>query len=189
MTAQLETCDLETELDAALAEHEAALDADESPSRRKILYGVMAALTVLLVAAAGYLGYQRYSASATDVARTESVQTASGSTVALLSYQPDSAERTLGDARRLLTGSFLDAYTSLIHDVVIPGAKQKHIASVATVPAAASVSADAHHAVVLVYVNQTITVGSDAPSQTASCIRVSLDKIDGRWLISQFDPI
>ena len=44
-------------------------------------------------------------------------------------------------ARDLLTGDFRDSYTSLTNDVVIPGAKQKQISAVATVPAAASVSA------------------------------------------------
>jgi Mce-associated membrane protein len=32
-------------------------------------------------------------------------------------------------------------------------------------------------------------MGNAAPTNTASSVRVTLDKIDGRWLISQFDPI
>ena len=63
-------------------------------------------------------------------------------------------------ARDLLTGDFRDSYTSLTNDVVIPGAKQKQISAVATVPAVASVSADPRHAVVLVFVNQTVIVGT-----------------------------
>ena len=88
-----------------------------------------------------------------------------------------------------MTGAFRDSYSSLVHDVVIPGAKQKQITAKATVPAVASVSANEKHAVVLVFVNQTINVGNDRPSDTASSVRVTLDKIGGRWLISQFDPI
>jgi Mce-associated membrane protein len=57
------------------------------------------------------------------------------------------------------------------------------------VPAAASVSATGKHAVVLVFVDQTTTIGDDAPSQSTSSVRVSLDKVAGRWLISQFDPV
>jgi Mce-associated membrane protein len=60
---------------------------------------------------------------------------------------------------------------------------------VATVPAATSTSATAARAVVLVFVNQTVVVGKDAPTNTASSVRVTLDKIDGRWLISQFEPV
>ena len=50
-------------------------------------------------------------------------------------------------------------------------------------------SASADHAEVLVFVNQTITVGNDPPTDTPSSVRVTLDKIGGRWLISQFDPV
>ena len=73
--------------------------------------------------------------------------------------------------------------------MVIPGAKQKHIGAVATVPAAASVSANANHGVVLVFVNQTVVVGTDPPSATASVERVTLDTVRDRWLISGFDPV
>ena len=58
----------------------------------------------------------------------------------------------------------------------------------ATVPAMASASANSNHAVVLVFVNQTV-VGQDAPTDTASSVRVTLDKVGGRWLISKFDPV
>jgi Mce-associated membrane protein len=60
---------------------------------------------------------------------------------------------------------------------------------VATVPAAASVSATPNHAVALVFVNQTVTVGNDAPAGTSSTVRVTLEKSGDRWLISAFDPI
>lgn len=73
--------------------------------------------------------------------------------------------------------------------VVITGAQQKQISAVATVAAAASVSTSADRAVVLLFVNQTITVGKDAPTTAASSVRVTLDNINGRWLISQFEPI
>jgi len=109
--------------------------------------------------------------------------------VALLSYRPDSVEKDLTAARDRLTGGFRDSYTSLTNDVVIPGARQKQISAVATVPAAASVSVNENHAVVLVFVNQSAIVGKDAPTDTASTVKVTVDKIGGRWLISGFDPI
>ncbi|BEH77096.1 MCE associated membrane protein [Mycobacterium pseudoshottsii JCM 15466] len=37
--------------------------------------------------------------------------------------------------------------------------------------------------------NQTIIVSQDPPTSTASSVRVTLDKVDGRWLISRFDPV
>jgi Mce-associated membrane protein len=98
-------------------------------------------------------------------------------------------EKDLDAARGRLTGTFLNAYTSLTHEVVIPGAKQKQISAVATVPATASISASANHAVVLLFVNQSLIIGQDAPTNTASSVRVTLDKVGGHWLISGFDPV
>lgn len=156
---------------------------------RAIVYVVLPALALLLASAAGFLKWQDGSAHDAATARTESVRAATDSTIALLSYRPDTVEKDLDGARGRLTGTFLSAYTSLTHDVVIPGAKQKQISAVATVPAAASTSATGNHAVVLLFVNQTVIIGQDAPTNTASSVRVTLDKVGGRWLISQFDPV
>jgi Mce-associated membrane protein len=155
---------------------------------RAIAYGLLPAVALLLASAAGFLKYQNDSVGGADPAR-ESVRAATDGTVALLSYRPETVQKDLEAARARLTGTFLDAYTKLTHDVVIPGAQQKQIAAVATVPAAASTSATATHAVVLLYVDQTVTIGKDAPTNTASSVRVTLDKVGNRWLISQFDPV
>ncbi|OBG92518.1 hypothetical protein A5698_19335 [Mycobacterium sp. E136] len=156
---------------------------------RVFAFGVLPALALLLAGAAGYLKWVDNSVRNADAARAESVQVAKDSTVAMLSYKPDTVEQQLNDARSLLTGEFQESYTGLINDVVIPGAQQKQISAVASVPAAASVSAGPDEAVVLVFVNQTVVMGQDAPTDTASSVRVTLEKIDGRWLISKFDPV
>ena len=181
---------------------ERATDADESDhddrprsagSRiqwsKAVAYGLIPGLAFLLTSAAGYLKWQDGTAREARAAGVESVQAAIDSTVALLSYRPDTVEKDLDAAKGRLTGTFLNAYTSLTHEVVIPGAKQKQISAVATVPAAASSSATPTHAVVLLFVDQTVTVGQSTPTNTASSVRVTLDKVDGRWLISQFDPV
>jgi Mce-associated membrane protein len=156
---------------------------------RVFAFGVLPAIALVLALGAGYLKWMDNSVRNDESARDETIRAAKDSTVALLSYKPETVEQQLGAARDLLTGDFRDSYTSLTHDVVIPGAKQKQISAVATVPAAASVSADPHHAVVLVFVNQTVIVGQDAPTDTASSVRVTMDKIGDRWLISKFDPV
>lgn len=156
---------------------------------RVLAFGLLPAVALLIASAAAFLKWEDSSSRANDTARIESVQAARDSTIALLSYRPDTVEKDLGVARERLTGNFRDSYTSLTHDVVIPGAKQKQVSAVATVPAASSVSANGTHAVVMVFVNQTVVIGQDAPTDTTSTVRVTLDKVDGRWLISQFEPI
>jgi Mce-associated membrane protein len=156
---------------------------------RVVVFGVLPVIVFGAAAAVGYFKWLDGTAHDTDTARLESVQTAREAATALLSYQPGTADRQLGAARDLLTGTFKDSYTQLTHDVVIPGARQKHISAVASVPAAASVSADPRHAVVLVFIDQTVIVGDGAPTATSSAVRVAMDKIGGRWLISGFDPV
>jgi Mce-associated membrane protein len=156
---------------------------------RVLAYGVLPALALLLAMGAGYLKWLDTSARDSRVARIESVRVATDSTIAMLSYNPDTIEKDLGAARDRLTGSFRDSYAALINDVVIPGAKQQKITATANVPAVAPVSATESQAVVLVFVNQTTIVGNEPATNTASSVRVTLEKIAGRWLISQFDPV
>ena len=168
-------------------------DADKPKRRiqwaRVFAFGVLPAVALLLALGAGYLKWMDNSVRNNVIARDESIKAAKDSTIALLSYKPETVEQQLNAARDLLSGDFRDSYTSLTNDVVIPGAKQKQISAVATVPAAASVSANPRHAVVLVFVNQTVIVGQTAPTDTASSVRVTLDKVGDRWLISKFDPV
>jgi len=154
-----------------------------------LAYYILPASALLLAGAAGYLKWVDGSTGGADVARTQSVQAAIESTVAMLSYRPDTAESNLAAARDRMTGAFRDSYSSLTHDLVIPGAKQRQISAVATVPAAASVSATATHATVLVFVDQSTIIGNDPPTQSASSVKVTLEKVHGRWLVSAFDPI
>jgi Mce-associated membrane protein len=154
-----------------------------------LAYIVLPAVALLLALAAGYLKWVDGSARLAQVARSESVQAAIDSTVAMLSYRPDTVEQNLAAAPDRMTGPFRDSYLSLTHDVVITGAKQRQISAVATLPAAASVSATATHAVVLVFVDQTTIIGNDPPSDSTSSIKVTLEKVHDRWLISQFDPV
>ncbi len=156
---------------------------------RALIFRVLPVLAMTIAAGVAVLKWHQVSLRADHRASIESVQAATEATIMMLSYNADTVERDLGTARDVLTGSFRDAYISLTDDVVIPGAKQRQISAVATVPAASSVFSSENRAVVLVFVNQATTVGSEAPSDSASSVKVTLDKHGGRWLVSGFDPI
>jgi Mce-associated membrane protein len=154
-----------------------------------VVYGLLPAVALVLAGAAGFLKWQDSSVRETQLARIESLAAAKDSTIALLSYKSDSVEKDLEGAKSRMTGAFKDSYSQLIKDVVIPGAKREHISATATVPASAAVSATPNHAVVLLFVNQTAVVDKSPPADSVSSVRVTLDKVDGRWLISGFDPV
>jgi Mce-associated membrane protein len=121
---------------------------------------------------------------------TIAAEAARESIVAISTYQPSTVEETLGAAARdRLTGKFLDDYTQLVKTVLAPESLTKKISAATTVPAVAVVSAEPRHAVVLAYVDQTRTAGAGAPEKTTSTVRVTMDNVDGRWLISDFEPI
>ncbi len=185
----------DTETDDVADVNEEADEAKPAKVRRRvsksqvIAYGLLPGIALVLAPAVGFLKWQDSSVRESQIARVESVAAAKDSTIALLSYKVDSVEKELDAAKSRLTGTFKDSYSQLIKDVVIPGAKKGHISTTATVPAAASVSANPNHAVALLFVNQTAVVDKDPPSDTSSSVRVTLDKVDGRWLISGFDPV
>ncbi|OMC30038.1 hypothetical protein [Mycobacterium colombiense] len=156
---------------------------------RVFAYAVLPALALVLALGAGYLKWSAGAADDLARARAESVQAARDDAVILLTYHADTVDKDLAAARERLTGEFKDAYAELARQVVVPGAKEKHISSVAKANAAASVSATTNHAVALVYVDQTVTIGTGAPTDTQPVVRVTLDKVNGRWLVSRFDPV
>jgi Mce-associated membrane protein len=187
----------ETSAEEQVPDKESTTEAETAQKRpiawkRVLAYGVLPGLALVVALAAGYLkwlGGSAQDAHGSAALRAETVRIGSEDAVALLSYKPESVDKDLGAAKERLTGDFKDAYTALTRQVVIPGAKEKHISAVAKASAAASVSATDSHAVVLVFVNQTVTVGEGVPTDTAPVVRVVLDRVNDRWLVSHFDPV
>lgn len=167
------------------------LDSEAPPTAPRSKVVTLAVPAAALVAAAGaaFLGWKYAASRDLQAAAADSVAAARDTTVAMLTYRADTAGTDLIAARDRLTGTFLDSYTKLVNDVVIPSAKRKNITAVATVPAAASVSATADHAVALLFIDQTVAEGNSPPANTNWSVRVTLDKVDGRWLVAGFDPV
>ena len=156
---------------------------------RIVTFGVLPALALALGILAGYLKWQDSSARQAQIDGRQAATSAAESAIAMLSYRADSVEHDLTVAEERLTGDFRNSYAALIHDVVIPGSKEKHITSQAKVPAAATISVHGADAEVLIFVDQSVTIGDDPPTDTASCVKLTLQKVQGRWLIANFDPV
>lgn len=154
-----------------------------------VVYGLVPGFTLLLAMTAGYLKWQDSSIRDSDVARVQSLQAAKDSAIALLSFRPDTIENDVASARSHLTAQFQDTYTQVTREVLIPSTKEQHVTAAARVPAEASVSTSQNHAVVLVFIDQTVQVGSSPPTEAPSSVRVTLDKVGERWLISGWDPL
>jgi Mce-associated membrane protein len=152
-------------------------------------------LAVALVASAGVAAWlyfnqyrpdQQTDADAAKVA----LDAASNGTVALLSYSPESLDKDFAAAKSHLTGDFLSYYTQFTEQIVTPAAQQKAVKTTASVVRAAVSEIHPDSAVVLLFVNQNTTSKENPDGAFAvSSVKVSLDKIDGAWLISSFDPV
>jgi len=152
---------------------------------------VAAALLISAGVAAGLYYYQyrpdqQTNTDATDVA----LNAAKNGTVALLSYSPDTLDKDFANAKANLTGDFLSYYTQFTEQIVTPAAKEKQVKTTASVVRAAVSEMQADSAVVLVFVNQ-VTTSKENPDGAfaASSVKVSMEKIDGRWMIDAFDPV
>lgn len=156
---------------------------------RPVAYRVLPLLALILAAGAvyTYVTYL-YLPQRDEAARVESVQAARDGAEKLLTYQPDTVRQQLTDARALTTGAFRNEYTEMTQGVIV-GAEQNHISAVTKSPAAASVSASSDHAEVLVFINQTVVVGDQAPTNTPTSVKVTLDRQGGKWLISGFQTV
>ncbi|CAJ1496038.1 hypothetical protein [[Mycobacterium] burgundiense] len=158
-------------------------------SRKVAALVVLPATAIAMTAGAAYFKYESETASASRAAGTEAVAAAGETIAAMLTYTPDTVEQTLTAAQLRLTGSFHDEYTQLMHDEVIPEARQRQVRTVASIPALGVIHAESDKVLVLAYVNQHAAAGAEPPTDTATTVRATLEKVDGRWLISGFEPI
>jgi Mce-associated membrane protein len=161
------------------------------------VFGIVgvALLVVALVASAGVAAWLYFSQYRPDqqvdaAASKTALDAATNGTVALLSYSPDSLDKDFASAKSHLTGDFLSYYTQFTEQIVTPAAQQKSVKTTASVVRAAVSELQPNSAVVLVFVNQTTTSKENPDGAFAvSSVKVSLNKVDGTWLISSFDPV
>lgn len=154
---------------------------------------LVAGLSVLLVGA-GASTASLYVMNRADEeqqqARSAISDAADDGAVAVLSYRAESVDADIEHAASFLAGDFLNYYSAFGAESIAPAAKDRGITSSATVSASSVVSSSEDSAVALVFVNQNIT-STDAPDPKAasSSLRLELNRVDGRWLISKLDPI
>lgn len=155
---------------------------------RSILATALVVATVGGAAGVFFVQY-RPDQSMSDAAARQAIQAASDGAVVLLSYSFDSLDRDFATAKSRLTGNFL-AYYSKFSEQIAAGALQGQLTTTAKVIRAAISDLHPDSAVVLVFANQTTTSKrKPEPIEAHSGILVTLTKINGSWLIANFDPV
>jgi len=152
-------------------------------------------LTVLVLAAAAlatvlYVGDYRPARHTDPAAQQMVLDAASAATVAVLSYAPETLDRDLERARTLMAGDFLTYYGKFSAEVVAPAVRDKGIKANAQVLNSGLTEMTPTTAKVLMFLNQeTVSRDRPEPALTASTVVVTLDKVDGNWLIAALDPV
>jgi Mce-associated membrane protein len=150
--------------------------------------------TALVVAAMGLAGglffiLHRPDQQIDDATAHRAIQAASDGAVTLLSYSYDNLDRDFAKAKSHLTGNFL-AYYSKFSEQIAAGAQQGQLTTTAKVIRAAVSDLHPDSAVVLVFVDQTTaSKQKPEPVKAGSSILVTLTKVNGSWLIANFDPV
>ncbi len=159
-------------------------------TRQRIGLTVAALIAAAALVVVGVFGYRYTEDRAADRTRADVVGAASQQVEAMFSYTHATVDSELPKSADGLTGEFRGDYEKLIKEVIAPGAKEKQLTVKATTTAAGVVSATPDTAVVLVFLNQ-VSTGKDVAegTTTGSRVRVTLQKEDGRWLVSQVTPV
>ncbi|NMH98269.1 hypothetical protein [Pseudonocardia acidicola] len=157
------------------------------PVRTVRFLGIVVAVVAVAV---GVLGYEAHQYSATAQARDEASAKAEDAVVKVLSYNFRTIDQQVSDTAPLLTGKFKDDYASLVRDVVTQPAKDQQVAIHTAVVQDSVVSSSPDQVVLLMFVNQQADSGAKAnPVLTGSRLRVTMDHVDGSWLISELTPV
>ncbi|MFZ2174019.1 MAG: hypothetical protein WAW17_08300 [Rhodococcus sp. (in: high G+C Gram-positive bacteria)] len=172
----------------------------DQPKTRSARFGrravIVSALTAVLLTGSAILAsvlyFVNYRADqrVNGTVQSEVLSAATDGAAAVLTYRPDTLDADFANAESRLTGDFLNYYSGFTEQVVAPAAKDKAVETEATVMGTAITRIDPSSATVLVFINQTTTSrDTPDPTMTTSSIRLGMQNVDGRWLISSFDPV
>lgn len=160
-----------------------------APQRASRLLVALAALAAVLVVGTGVLAWLVRADRAVEQAREDGLEAAQAAAVELLSYDHRRIEEDIEEAERLGTGEFLEQYQAATEGLV-EQAESGSVVVRTTVQAASVQSASAERVEVLLFVDQT-TTRTDLPEPRVeqNRVRLTLDDVDGRWLVSGLDAL
>jgi Mce-associated membrane protein len=152
-------------------------------------------LTMVLIAATGFAASYFYfvyrpDVQTDDAARHQAIKAASDGAVALLSYSPDTLTRDFNNAKSRVTDSYLPYYQQFAEKIVGISAMRGQVTTTATVLKAAVSELHPNSAIVLAFVKlKTTSKDKPDPVITSSSLKVALTRVNGSWLIENFEAV
>jgi Mce-associated membrane protein len=162
-------------------------------NRLSLRDGALVALGVLalaLIASAGILAYRVHEDQAADSARSAATAAARTAARQVLSYDHRHLDADFARASRLLTSPFKGDYAKTTRTVVRPTAVKYQAVVKADVVATSVVRGTGDRVVLLLFVNQTTTsTRLSGPRVDLNRVRMTMAKVDGKWLVSGLDAL
>lgn len=171
------------------AEDDTAEAPPEAPKRRRISVARWAAVAVLAVvlAGAGYEGWLLFQQHQKDVAAAQALTAAKKYIVTLTSVDTSAIDKNFAEVLDGSTGEFKDMYTkssAQLRQTLIDNKAAAH----GSVVDAAVQSATTHKVDVVLFVDQSVSNGTaPAPQLDRSRVKMTMEKVDGRWLASKVE--
>ncbi|AQT79305.1 hypothetical protein B1R94_08535 [Mycolicibacterium litorale] len=187
--------ELDTDTDGAATEHTdaeldetTAPDAEDHPRRSWRHRLQRSALPVLLIAAlalSGFLGWKQWQQHRVEQAGQAALQAALAYAQVLTSIDSANVDQNFREVLDGATGEFKDMYTQSsvqLRQLLIDNKATAH----GVVVDSAIQSETLDKVVVLVFIDQTVTnMTVPDPRIDRSRIKITMDKVDGRWLASK----
>lgn len=159
-------------------------------SRPRLLLMLWGSVLAILLAAVAFLGVHVRHNDEVDASRQAAIDAGKEQLVEVLSYNFKTIDEDIAQAKGQLTGKFAEDFGRLADKLIVPTAKKDDIRTDAEVVGASSVSAEPDRVVLLMFVNQTTnSKRSSEPRIDGSRIRLTMARVDDRWLISELTPL
>lgn len=155
--------------------------------------GIVAVLAVAVVGVGvgdGILAAQASGNTTTQADRDAAVAAAKTEIGQILTYNYKTLSADLARASADTTGQFGGEFKVMAGQMIGPQAAQQQTVTKAVVPVAAAVNSSGNQVTVLVFVDQsTSNKQQPKPQVNASQLRVTMQKVNGRWLVEQFEAL
>lgn len=150
---------------------------------------VIALAALVLMGVGGTAIWSHHRSGDAETARAEVIGVAPTLVEKLLSYNSDTVDDDLARAPKAPADRFRTV-SRIGSKTVAPQSKEQGISTKARVVDVGVLSVAADRAEVLVFVDQiTTSTAQPAPASTSSRVEVTLDRVEGTWLVSAMTPV
>ncbi|MCA2253072.1 Mce protein [Mycobacterium intracellulare] len=165
---------------------------DQRPSKRKgprvnVARWAAALILAVVLAGAGYEGWLLFQHHQRDVAAAQALTAAKKYILALTSVDTNAIDKNFAEVLDGSTGEFKDMYTkssAQLRQTLIDNKAAAH----GNVVDAAVQSATEDKVDVVLFVDQSVSNGAaPAPQLDRSRVKMTMEKVDGRWLASKVE--